>query len=149
MKHSFLVSLICLGLVSLLYAQSGIAPPLSSPVVPTAPPSEKISYETGIAPLLKKYCTNCHGGDSPKNDLSLEFADARDIQQRLLKDRKVFERVAERVRLGEMPPSRRAKPTEQEKKGLITWIDRDVLRIEGHGQRDPGQVARVRRLTRV
>ena len=81
--------------------------------------------------------------------MSLEFGDVRDIEQRLLKDRKVFERVAERIRLGEMPPGRRVKPNDAEKKLLVTWIDRDVLGIDGAGPRDPGKVARVRRLTRV
>jgi mono/diheme cytochrome c family protein len=106
-------------------------------------------FKTTIAPLLAKYCTSCHGGDSPKNDLSLEFGDDQGVEQRLLKDRKVFERVAERIRLGEMPPQRQAKPSEAEKNVLVTWIDRDVLRINCAAPYNPGQVARVRRLTRV
>jgi hypothetical protein len=106
-------------------------------------------FKTTIAPLLAKYCTSCHGGDSPRNDLSLEFGDDRDVEQRLLKDRKLFERVAERIRLGEMPPGRRTKPNEADKNTLLTWIDRDVLKIHVAGPHDPGYVARVRRLTRV
>jgi hypothetical protein len=109
----------------------------------------RTDFKTTIAPLFAKYCTICHGGDSPKNDLSLEFADERDIEQRLLKDRKLFERAAERIRLGEMPPGRRTKPTEAEKNLLVTWIDRDVLRLNPAGPHDPGYVARVRRLSRT
>ena len=92
-------------------AQSGSpAPKVAAPEGET-----RADYKTGIAPLLSKYCTSCHGGDSPKNDLSLEFADDRDVQQRLLKDRKVFERVAERIRFGEMPPGRRRNLADKEK----------------------------------
>jgi len=106
-------------------------------------------FKTNIAPLLDRYCTRCHGGESPKSELSLEFVDAQDIEQRSLKDRKLFERVAERIRLGEMPPGKRTKPSEAEKHTLLTWIDRDVLKINVAGPYDPGYVARVRRLTRV
>ncbi len=108
-----------------------------------------VDFKTTIGPLLAKYCTSCHGGDSPKNDLTLEFGDHQGVTQRLAKDRKVFERVAERIRVGEMPPGRRAKPSEAEKNILLSWVDRDVLKIDQPGPRDPGQVARVRRLTRV
>jgi hypothetical protein len=109
----------------------------------------RADFKATVAPLLAKYCTNCHGGDNPKNDLSLEFSDELAVAQKLLKERKVFERAAERIRLGEMPPGKRAKPNVAEKNTLLTWIDRDILGIDGAGPRDPGNVARVRRLTRV
>jgi len=128
-------------------AQSGDAG--SKAEAPKASSLARADFKIAIAPLLSNYCTSCHGGDSPKNDLSLDFGDDRDVKQRLLKDRKVFERAAERIRLGEMPPGRRAKPTDAEKEALLRWIDRDVLKIDRPGPRDPGQVARVRRLTRV
>ena len=121
----------------------------SKVAAPKATSPARADFKTTIGPLLAKYCTTCHSGDSPKNDLSLEFGDNQDVEQRLLKDRKLFERVAERIRLGEMPPGRRAKPSEAEKSVLLTWVDRDVLKIDQPGPRDPGQVARVRRLTRV
>jgi hypothetical protein len=128
-------------------AQSGS--PDSKVAVPQTKGPARADFKTSIAPLLDKYCTSCHGGDSPKNDLSLEFGEERDVEQRVFKGRKVFERVAERIRLSEMPPGRRAKPNEAEKTVLLNWIDRDLLRIDGSGPRDPGHVARVRRLTRV
>jgi len=128
-------------------AQSGSS---DSPVaVPEAKGPARADFKTSIAPLLDKYCTSCHGGDSPKNDLSLEFGDDQGVEQRALKDRKVFERVAERIRLSEMPPGRRTKPSKAEKNLLITWIDRDVLKLNPAGPHDPGYVARVRRLSRA
>jgi hypothetical protein len=126
-----------------------LALPLSGAAQPGAPKPARADFKTAIAPLLEKYCTGCHGGDCPKNDLSLEFGDERGVEQRLRKDRKVFERMAERVRLGEMPPGRRAKPGDEEKDALVTWIDRDVLGIGSAGPHGPLPVARVRRLTRV
>jgi len=111
-------------------------------------PSAPADFKT-IAPLLAKYCISCHGGDKPKNDLSLEFGDAQDVAQRLASDRALFERMAQRIRLGEMPPDNRPKPSEAEKDVLVTWIDRDVLRTNHGPSHRTGQVARVRRLTRV
>ena len=126
-------------------ARSGAGPDSRADVLQVKSP-EQGEFKTTIAPLLAKYCTNCHGGDSPKNDLSLEFADDRSVEQRLLKDRKLFERMAERIRLGEMPPGQRIKPNEAEKNLLFTWIDRDVLQINPTGPaRIPGPVAVVRR----
>src|SRR5436305_1587951 len=69
-------------------------------------------FKTTIAPLFAKHCTRCHGGDNPKNGLSLEFADQDDVVRGLQKDRKLFERIAERIRLAEMPPSKSAKLSE-------------------------------------
>jgi hypothetical protein len=112
-------------------------------------PSAPGDFKTAVAPLLAKYCTSCHGGDKPKNDLSLEFGDAQDVEQRLASDRALFERMTQRIRLGEMPPENRPKPSEAEKDVLVTWIDRDVLGIEHGPSHRSGQVARVRRLTRV
>lgn len=109
----------------------------------------RADFKAAVAPLLAKYCTSCHGGDKPKNELSLEFGDDRDVEQRLIKDRKLFERMAERIRLGEMPPDDHPKPNETEKDILTGWIERDVLAIDRAASRGSGQVARVRRLTRV
>ena len=66
--------------------------------------SPRTEFKTSIAPLLAKYCTGCHGGEKPKNDLSLVFSDAQQVEQTFLKNRKLFERMAERLALGEMPP---------------------------------------------
>jgi len=136
-----LVQLFAIPLLSA--GQSGN--PESSDVKNPAPAEFKVA----IAPLLAKYCTSCHGGEKPKNELSLEFGDDRDVEQRLVKDRKLLERMAERIRLGEMPPDDHPKPNEAEKDILTGWIERHVLAVDRAASRGSGQVARVRRLTRV
>src|SRR5690349_6579504 len=72
----------------------------------------RTDFKTAVAPLLDKYCTDCHGGEKPKSDLSLEFTGAREVEQRLLKDHQLFEHMAERIRLGEMPPKKKIQPKE-------------------------------------
>jgi hypothetical protein len=44
--------------------------------------SARTDFKTSIAPLLAKDCTGCHGGEKPKNDLSLEFSDAQQVEQK-------------------------------------------------------------------
>ncbi|HYV37015.1 MAG TPA: DUF1587 domain-containing protein, partial [Gemmataceae bacterium] len=128
-----------------------MAPAAPDPIIAELPAKypAPTHFKTTIAPLLEKYCTSCHGGNKPKSNLSLEFSDQPDVEQRLLKDRKMFEHMAQRIRVGEMPPGKRAKPSEAEKGVLLTWIDRDVLGINCSTPGQFGQVARVRRLTRV
>jgi hypothetical protein len=104
-------------------------------------------FKAAIAPLLTRYCTECHGGKQPKNDLSLEFADAREVERRLREDHRLFEQMADRIRSGEMPPKKKRQPSQAEKNVLLTWIDRELVAVLG--SRPFGQVARVRRLTRV
>jgi hypothetical protein len=105
------------------------------------------NFKATIAPLLARYCTACHGGEKPKNDLSLEFASQEDVRRRLLEDPRSFELVAERIRSGKMPPKNRVQPKEDEKKVLLDWIDQEL--VSALGPRPFGHVARVRRLTRV
>jgi hypothetical protein len=104
-------------------------------------------FKATVAPLLNKYCTDCHGGKEPENDLSLEFTDAREVDRRLRKDHRVFEHMADRIRSGEMPPKKKRQPSEAEKNILLTWIDRELVAVLG--SRPFGRVARVRRLTKV
>ncbi len=110
--------------------------------------SARTDFKTSIAPLLAKYCTGCHGGEKPKSDLSLEFSNAQQAEQALLKNHKLLQRMAERIALGEMPPEDRPKPTAVERDLLLKWINTDLL--VGHAAKDgSAQVARIRRLSKV
>jgi hypothetical protein len=108
-----------------------------------------LDFKATISPLLATYCTDCHSGADPKGGLNLEFADERAVEQALAKDHKLFERVADRVMAGEMPPARRQKqPSRSERETLSHWATKDLLAkyAASHGL---GRVARVRRLSKV
>jgi len=107
----------------------------------------RTDFKAAIAPVLDKYCVDCHGGAEPENDLSLEFADAREVERRLREDHRLFEHMAERILSGEMPPKKKPQPSEAEKNVLLAWIDQELVAVLG--SRPFGQVAKVRRLTRV
>src|SRR5436305_10866330 len=93
---------------------------VASPAITSQP---RTNFNAAIAPLLDRYCTDCHGGDNPKNNLSLEFASEQEVKRRLVEDSKLFEHVAERIRAGEMPPKKKIQPSEAEKEVLLTWVD--------------------------
>ncbi len=100
-----------------------------------------------VAPLITKYCVDCHGGADPENGLSLEFADQNEVHRKMVKDYRVFLRMTDHLRSGKMPPKKKAQPSEAERSLLLSWIDRELT--TAFGDRAFGRVARVRRLTRV
>jgi len=74
---------------------------------------ELFTYETFGEQFLKDYCTRCHGGRSPRADLS--FESLADVQLNA-------ERVREAVLSGEMPKGN-DKPSAGERIDFAQWID--------------------------
>jgi hypothetical protein len=106
---------------------------------------EKASYTKQIAPLVAKYCVGCHGGNKPKAGLALDtFKDDASI----LKKRAVWEKVAMKLRTRQMPPRRRAQPTDAERGQITSWLDAELGTVDCNLKRDPGRVT-IRRLNRA
>jgi hypothetical protein len=90
--------------------------------------------------FLQKHCLSCHGAQVHKGRLDLHaYHDAASV----LKDRKTWERVVNRVRAGEMPPPRRPRPGPGEVDAFVRAVDALLLRGP-----DPGRVT-ARRLNRT
>lgn len=70
-----------------------------------------------VAPLLRKYCADCHMGDSEEGGLSLEkvlgFNDTKP---------EVWDAMHEQLQLGHMPPKDSDQPSSDERALLVTWI---------------------------
>jgi len=70
-----------------------------------------------IAPLLAKYCADCHDGAGKKGELKLvgltSYKDAPPI---------VWSAVREKLQLEQMPPDDSPQPSDEEKQRLVTWI---------------------------
>ena len=76
---------------------------------------QRESYEKQIQPLLVRACGNCHGKEPKDNDLDLtRFGTA----QAILAKTKMLGDVAERLRLGDMPPKEAPQLTEAEREQL-------------------------------
>jgi len=101
------------------------------------------SYVGQIHPLLVKACGDCHGKEPIDNDLDLtSFGSA----QAILAKPKVLGDVAERLRLGDMPPKDAPQPSEAERKQLLGWITAALDAEAAARAGDPGPVT-LRRLS--
>ena len=101
------------------------------------------SYGTQIQPLLVRSCGKCHGKMPTDNDLDLtSFGSA----QAILAKPKVLVDVAERLRLGDMPPKDASQPTQAERERLLGWISTALDAEAAARAGDPGPVT-LRRLS--
>jgi mono/diheme cytochrome c family protein len=102
-------------------------------------------YAETIAPVLAKYCNGCHGGARPKGWLALDViktdADAE-------KNVKLWLKIVENLRSGEMPPAGKPRPTAAENDRVVHWIEKEMLRVDCTKGRDPGIVS-LRRLNKA
>ena len=72
-----------------------------------------------VAPLIERFCMDCHDEDTSKGDLSLEGIDG-DLVQGPDLDR--WEKLLHQLELGQMPPKKKKQPTEAERHSLSQWI---------------------------
>ena len=106
--------------------------------------ARKESFEKKIAPLLTKYCYDCHGNGKHKGDLALDgYHNAAEV----LGDRKTWEMVLKNVRSGEMPPAKKPQPNPAERELISGWIDAQLFHYDPRHP-DPGRVT-IRRLNRA
>ena len=101
------------------------------------------TYTTQIQPLLVRSCGNCHGEMPNDNELDLTgFGSA----QAILAKPKLLGDVADRLRLGDMPPKDAPQPSEAEREQLLGWITAALDAEAAARAGDPGQVT-LRRLS--
>ncbi|HJT35361.1 MAG TPA: DUF1587 domain-containing protein, partial [Pirellulales bacterium] len=95
------------------------------------------------APLLNRFCTECHGGDNPEAHLNLEQLSG---EPAFATQFRRWQKVIERVKDGQMPPPDAPQPTAAERTALIDAIAKGLNSyIERHAG-DPGKIA-MRQLT--
>jgi hypothetical protein len=99
-------------------------------------------YAGQTRPILVGFCTECHASASPEGELDLErFADLPAVRR----SPRVWQKVAEMLDNGEMPPKSAEQPSADQRKLLRTWVGR-YLDAEAHASAgDPGPVV-LRRL---
>ncbi|MFO0953175.1 MAG: DUF1592 domain-containing protein [Isosphaeraceae bacterium] len=120
-------------------------PKPQAPTESSSKPAKAASFSADVAPFLKKYCVDCHGGAKPKADLNLASYDG---EESVLRGRKVWARVAEQVELGEMPPENKPQPHEDESAAFAAWVKSALAKVDCSSQTDPGRVT-IRRLNRT
>ena len=98
-----------------------------------------------IQPLMAKYCSGCHAGEAPEGRLDLSRYDQVD---RVLRDRRAWQRIDQRLRDGEMPPEGEERPTSDELERWRNWMRRAAEARDHLYPARPGRVT-MRRLNRA
>lgn len=73
-----------------------------------------------VGPVMAEKCQDCHDQDDPAGEFDLSKYMR---PERLVETIDVWERVARRVRHGEMPPADSEPLTEDEREALLAWVD--------------------------
>jgi hypothetical protein len=100
------------------------------------------AFAARVGPLVARYCHECHAGDAVEGDVNLaSFGTTADMRKQI----KVWQRVAEVVNDGQMPPPDAEQPTDAERdllrQGLRAFLAAEAVAHAG----DPGRVV-LRRL---
>ncbi len=94
--------------------------------------------------MLAKACFGCHSGTEADAGLSLSlFSDAQSV----FKERSIWEKVAQRLEIGDMPPQEAEPLADADRKRLIDWIRSTLNDIDCGKTPNPGSVT-LRRLNR-
>ena len=102
------------------------------------------NFEKEVLPMLETYCFDCHDSATAKGDIDLESALA---QKPLVRNRLLWENVAERVKMGDMPPKKKSQPADSDRLKLRAWLAAEIDGFDYAKVRNPGYVP-ARRLTR-
>ncbi|MFK8115608.1 MAG: DUF1592 domain-containing protein [Rubripirellula sp.] len=96
-------------------------------------------------PLLQRFCLDCHNEDNSEAELDLT---AFRTLEGMDGGNNSMQRVLEMVRFGAMPPEDSDLPTDQERKQLVSALDRTLFAVACDLRPRPGKVT-ARRLNRA
>jgi hypothetical protein len=100
------------------------APCVDAETIPAAP-----------ANFLDRHCLDCHDRETRKGEVNLEFDE---IDWRKAKTRAHWERVLNAIAERQMPPKKKAQPSDAERSAVVAWLDRMLTKHSPAG----GTVAR-------
>ena len=91
---------------------------------------------------MRRYCLECHSTEAQEGELDLErFATVADVRR----SPKAWQKVAEMLDNGEMPPKDAMQPAPDERRQLRGWVERYLNAEALASAGDPGRVV-MRRL---
>ena len=81
------------------------------------------TYRIQIAPVVKKFCYDCHGEEQTEGGIAFEaFTDELSLRRKGEHWRKVREALS----FGNMPPTSEPQPSPEERQLLINWITEQI-----------------------
>ncbi len=104
-----------------------------------------VDFQKQVAPLLRKYCADCHGPKVAKGGINVLSASG---DAAILQGRKTWKRILDNVEGGAMPPEDKPQPTEAESALIVGYLQSLLSKANCVGPPDPGRVT-LRRLNKV
>ncbi len=108
----------------------------------SAPAQDK--FTSHLAPLFRKYCIECHGGEDAEAGVAL---DTYANQAEAVEDGETWLKVLDVVEARSMPPANRPQPTLEEFEVITGWVENDFLNAQCASRAASSPVV-IRRLNR-
>ncbi|MCH2222832.1 MAG: DUF1587 domain-containing protein, partial [Dechloromonas sp.] len=100
-------------------------------------------FARNIAPLVEKYCHDCHSGAEAEAEINLQaFKSLEDMRRQT----NVWQKAAAMLKSRQMPPTGSEQPTEDERTQLENWLHSFLMAEARAFAGDPGPVV-LRRLS--
>ncbi len=97
-----------------------------------------------IRPMLEQTCLDCHSGSEPAAGLALQhFKDVHSI----LKERRTWEKIIQRVEIGDMPPPEGDPFPKEQRDFFVNWFRTTISEVDCGKTPNPGSIT-LRRLNR-
>lgn len=101
-------------------------------------------YQKLVAPFFKSYCSECHSGDKPEGEFSLDAAQLKNqLTDPVAKAR--WREVVNVLNSHEMPPEESPQPQAKDVAAVVDWVTAEAVRAEKFSRE---QTNVLRRLTR-
>jgi len=106
---------------------------------------QRPTFEGDVAPFLKQYCGECHAEGAQEGDFAIDRYATLDSLKR---DRTIWKKVFNLVKIGAMPPPDSPQPEEQKRTQIVGWLDHELFFVDCSGPIPPGRVT-IRRLNKT
>ena len=110
--------------ISIATVLVSLASPQFAAELPTV---DREGFKTSVAPLLAKYCADCHGLDDPEGSFSIDALDADLLKGDGLESWRL---VDEQLQFNDMPPEEADQPSPAERATLRKWIRQELLKTQ-------------------
>jgi hypothetical protein len=102
-----------------------------------------------VLAVVQKYCLACHNATVTSGDLNLEaLSTANTAANTFDQNRDIWERIAAKLKTGQMPPAGVPRPPEPDLLAVTRWLDAEFARQDRSVKQEAGRVT-ARRLNRA
>ncbi len=118
---------------------------LTVSALPAQESASSDAYAAKVRPFLETHCRDCHRGDKPKGDFRIEQLDPS-FATKSAEER--WRTVLDQVTSGAMPPKKKTRPPEPQRRDFTEWIGGRIAALETARRGSEGRVV-LRRLNRL